>query len=457
MHQIESDILLQKQKGFFESGKTRNISFRLDVLTNLYKMIESNESKILDALKKDLNKSTTEAYTSEIGYVLKEIQIAIKQLKKWSKPQRVKTALINQPGSSFIHHIPYGTVLVISPWNYPFGLLFTPIVGALAAGNCVIAKPSEIAVNTSHLIYSMIKDNFHEEYFAVVEGDAEVTQSLINDKIDYIFFTGSTNVGKKIMKSASIFLLPVTLELGGKNPCIVDKEVNLEVSARRIVWGKFFNAGQTCVAPDYLVLHKDLKDSFLPILKSTIDEFYPDRDNFSHIINTKHFDRISALMVEGKIISGGIKDKENLYISPTVITDIDWNSKIIQEEVFGPLLPVIFYDNLDDVLFNCSKKSKPLCIYFFSDDKLQQEKVINQSISGSVCINGTIHTIMSHELPFGGVGASGMGNYHGKASFDTFSQKKSVMKKSFLFDQKFAYPPYKTTLNLLKKALKILN
>jgi aldehyde dehydrogenase (NAD+) len=460
MLQEQLNLFQEKQCEFFHSGKTNDIGFRIDTLKKLYQVIENNESKISDALKKDLNKNVTESYTSEIGYILNEIKLCVKHLKKWSKPETLRNALINQPGRSYILSKPFGTVLIISPWNYPFGLLFTPMAGAIAAGNCIIAKPSEIAENSSKLIKSLISDNFPEDYITVFEGGAEITQSLINDNVNYIFFTGSTNVGKQIMKSASENLIPVTLELGGKNPCIVDKDVNIDVAARRIVWGKFFNAGQTCVAPDYLLLHNNIRNQFLDSLNTTIREFYGEiessENDFSHIINEKHFNRISNLMNEGKILIGGFKDKDRLYISPTVITGINYESEIMQEEVFGPVLPVLFYDNLDEELIRIRKSSKPLCLYFFSNNKDNHKKIINRTYSGSVCINGTIHSIIPHNMPFGGVGNSGMGNYHGRSSFDTFSQKRAIMKKSFMLDQKLIYPPYKTSLNILKKALKIL-
>jgi acyl-CoA reductase-like NAD-dependent aldehyde dehydrogenase len=460
MNQNEINILLLKQKSFFNSEKTKDISFRIENLRKLYKLIEKNETLIMDALYQDLHKSQTEAYTSEILFVLKEIEFIIKHLKKWNKPQKVRTSLINFPGKNFIQYEPYGITLIIGPWNYPFGLVFSPLAGALAAGNCAIIKPSEISKNTSKVICNLINENFPDEYLFAIEGDATVSQALINEHTDYIFFTGSTNVGKKIMKSAADHLIPVTLELGGKNPCIVDSDINLDVTARRIIWGKFFNAGQTCIAPDYLLVHREIKDKFLEKLKSTLEEFYPkileDNQDYTHIINQEHFIRLSSLLNEGKIVAGGEKNQLKLFISPTIITDIDYNSKIMDEEIFGPILPVLTYDNLENEIYRLKSMSKPLSLYFFSNDKNKQERIIVGTSSGSVCINGTIHTIMNNRLPFGGVGLSGMGNYHGRASFETFSHKKSVLKKSFWLDLKAMYPPYKTKLDILKKIVKWL-
>lgn len=447
-----------KQKEFFNTGKTKDIAFRIENLKKLSLLLQENEDEILSVLKKDLNKSHIEAYSSEIGYIRQEIEIALKNLKKWNRKKKVKTSLINLPGKSYYVCEPYGSVLVISPWNYPFGLLFTPIVGAIAAGNCIIAKPSEISTDSSKLIYDLISKNYPEEYFSVIEGGAEVTQSIINENIDFIFFTGSTAVGKEIFKSASVHLIPVTLELGGKNPCIVDKHIDIEIAAKRLLWGKFFNAGQTCVAPDYLLLNKNIQEEFLSKLVEFTNKFYGDFDeiqeNFTKIISQKHFDRVFGYLNEGKIIVGGKCDKNTLLIEPTIITNLNYQSKIMQEEVFGPILPVIIYEDINEVIDNLNKLSKPLCVYLFTKDKEIQRKIIENTVSGTVCINGTIHSIISHNLPFGGVAESGIGRYHGITSFETFSYKKSILKKKFWWDWAVMYPPYKTSLNLFKKVAK---
>lgn len=457
MEQNDLNILLQKQKDFFNTEKTKDVNFRIEMLKILYDVIEKNESRIIEALYLDLHKSETEAYTSEIAYVLKEIDLAVAKLKRWSKPKKVGTSLINFPGKSYYFYEPYGIALIIGPWNYPFALITTPLIGAISAGNCAILKPSENSGHTARLLSDLINSNFPAHYISVVEGDASVTQSLISEKIDYIFFTGSTDVGKKIMKSAAEHLIPVTLELGGKNPCIVDSDIDFEVTVRRILWGKFFNAGQTCIAPDYLLVHKDIKDVFLKKMVETLKDFYPeiskDSKDYTHIINENHFNRLCGLMSEGNVLIGGEKDTNSLFIAPTLLTDLDRNSKIMQEEIFGPILPIFFYENLEHEIQNLKKLPKPLALYFFSKDKPKQDKVISDSSSGSVCVNGTIHTIMSKKLHFGGVGHSGMGAYHGLASFETFSHKKPVLRKSFWLDFKAMYPPYKTKLSILKQIL----
>lgn len=460
MQQSDINGLLQRQKEFFFSGMTKDIDFRIDNLRKIYSVLTNNENRILEALFEDMHKSKTEAYTSEIAYILKETELFIKKLRKWSKDKPVKTSLVNHPGRSFVRYEPYGIALIIGPWNYPFNLVFSPLLGSIAAGNCSIVKPSEVSENSSKLISELINDNFPPEYLVAVEGDSSATQALINENIDYVFFTGSPNVGKIIMKSAAEHLIPVTLELGGKNPCIVDTDIDMDVTARRIAWGKFFNAGQTCIAPDYLLVHKKIKNNFLDKFKQTIDEFYPDKSSknidYTHIISRKHFDRLNALLDEGNIFYGGQTDIEELFISPTLITDIDYNSKIMQEEIFGPLLPVLFYDDLDLEIERLKRMHKPLSIYFFSRDKQKQNKIISETSSGSVCINGTIHVIVNKEVQFGGVGQSGMGAYHGKASFETFSHKKPVLKKSFIMDLKASYPPYKTKFDVLKKIAKFI-
>ena len=460
MESKKINIILNKQKDFYNTGKTRDLSFRLDILKKLYEIIEVHESEIMTALYKDLKKGETESFTSEIVYVEREIQYIIKYLHKWNRLQKVSTPLINKPGKSYIQHDPYGIALIISPWNYPFGLLFTPLVGAIAAGNCIIAKPSEIAEHTSHLVAWLIQKNFPEEYMAVVQGGPQLTQKLINKNIDYIFFTGSSRVGKLIMQQAGKYLIPVTLELGGKNPCIVDYDIDIEVVVRRIVWGKFFNAGQTCIAPDYLLVHSKIKDIFLERLIATINEFYngniKENTDYTHIINKKHFTRLSDLLKGVNIVTGGEKDSDELFISPTVVIEPKHDSLLMQEEIFGPILPVLFYDQLNTEIMKLQKRPKPLILYFFSRDKKKQNTVLMHTSSGSVCLNSIIHSLMSHTLPFGGIGKSGMGQYHGKTSFTTFSHKKSVLKKFFFADMSLFYPPYKGSLKMIKKVFKLL-
>lgn len=459
MNEKDIELLYNRQKEYFNSGITRNVNFRIEQLKRLYNIIDHNTEEIIHSLGLDLNKGRTESFTSEILYVQTEIRGLIKKIRKWSRSVKVRTPLVNKPGKSYYRHEPYGSVLIISPWNYPFGLIFSPLVGAVASGNCVIAKPSELTPNTSKCINKIISENFEEKYIKIAEGDARLTQSLIRKETGYIFFTGGTSIGKIIMESASKYLIPVTLELGGKNPCIVDENINLNTAARRIVWGKFFNAGQTCIAPDYLMVHRNIKDSFLSALLNTIKEFYETDDpvrDFTRIINRKHYERLCSIMKEGNIIKGGITKDDALYISPTIMNNIDFDSVIMQEEIFGPVLPVLVYEDLDSILNRITERDKPLVTYLFSRDKKKHQMVIDRSRSGSVCINGTIHLFLSNELPFGGVGASGMGRYHGFWSFDTFAYKKAVLKKVFWGDMKAFYPPYRIPLKVLKRILKFL-
>lgn len=459
MNQQQFQKITDEQTLFFCTGATKEISFRVKQLKILKKAIESKEDEILKALNLDLRKSETEAYVSEVASVLKEINFALKNIKKWKKPKKARTPFILFPASSYIYQEPYGRVLIIGPWNYPFELLFMPLIGSITAGNCSVVKPSEMAPNCSRVIANIIKKNFDQSYIAVAEGGAEETQALLEQKFDYIFFTGGTRVGKIIMESAAKHLTPITLELGGKCPCIVDEEIDTETTARRIAWGKFFNAGQTCVAPDYLLVHKSIKNELLKNIQTVIKQFYgenPSKSNdYGRIINERHFSRLSELLNEGNIIAGGNVNKNDLYIAPTVIDNISWNSKIMEDEIFGPILPVIEYENIDEIISIFYKKPKPLALYFFSKDKYKQEKILSQTSSGGVSINDVMAHIQNINLPFGGVGDSGIGAYHGKASFDTFSRNKSVVKRSF-FENKMKYPPYKTPLKYLKKVMRII-
>jgi acyl-CoA reductase-like NAD-dependent aldehyde dehydrogenase len=449
-----------RQRDFFFNRGPKELAFRVQQLKTLKKAIEEHEQQILDALKRDLNKPKTEAYVSEIAPVIKEIDYALKNLGSWVKPKKVRTPFLLFPGSSHIYSEPYGSVLIIAPWNYPFQLAMVPLVGAMAAGNCAVLKPSELAPQTSRMIAELMTKYFEPSYIAVVEGGVETTQRLLSQKFDHLFFTGGTAVGKTVMEAAAGHLTPVTLELGGKNPCIVDSEVDIVKTSRRIVWGKFFNAGQTCLAPDYLAVHTSIKKPLLNALKTTIEAFYggdpSTSPDYARIINQKHFTRLSALLKEGEMIIGGKTNPESLYIAPTVIDKISWNSKIMEDEIFGPILPVIEYEELGDVISHLRTRAKPLVLYFFSNDGRKQETILRDLSSGGVSINDTLGHFENIRLPFGGVGESGMGAYHGKASFETFSHKRSVFKRSFLADPGMKYPPYKTPLKYLKKVLRIL-
>ena len=447
--------IVSKQRYFFEQGTTRSTNFRRQQLQLLRQLITENETLILKALQADLQKPHLESYGAEIGLVLEEIKYTLKHLASWAKPQNPPTPLSLFPARSQIIHQPLGVVLIISPWNYPFQLLIAPLVGAIAAGNCTILKPSEIAPHTSGLIGTLIPQYFDAQYIAVVEGDKSATQALLDQKFDHIFFTGSTAIGKIIMQKAAETLTPVTLELGGKSPCIVDKETHLDYTAKRITWGKFLNAGQTCVAPDYLLVHRDIKQELLTKIQSYLREFYGENpatsNDYPRIINDFHWQRLMGLMGVGKIVTGGQGNQSDRYIAPTMIDQVTWDDPIMQEEIFGPILPVLEYENLEEAIAQVNANPHPLALYFFSNNPKHQQQIINQTMSGGVCLNDTIMHLASPELPFGGVGTSGIGSYHGKASFTTFSHAKSVLNRSFLLDIDFRYAPYtETKMKLLK-------
>lgn len=423
-------------------------------------IILASQSDIYSALEKDLGKCQIESYMTEVGITINEIDFMIKNIKRLSKYKRVKTPFIFLGGSSFIVPEPYGTVLIIGPWNYPFQLVMLPLAGAIAAGNCAVVKPSELSPNVSNVITQIINENFEKEYIVSVEGGVETSEQLLSQKFDYIFYTGSTNVGRIVMEAAAKNLTPVTLELGGKSPCIVDKETNLDNAAKRIMWGKLINCGQTCVAPDYLFVHKEIKDELIKRIISSIHELYGsdpiNSEQYSKIINERHFNRLVALINNQNIIYGGQHNIEELKISPTIIYPVSTDSKIMQDEIFGPILPIMEYEDLNEVIEFINDRPKPLALYFFSNNKSNVKKVISSTSSGGVCINDTINHITNAYLPFGGVGDSGIGNYHGVATFDTFSHKKSILKNQIAFDFKLKYPPYKVSVNLMKKVFKYL-
>ncbi|HCL4453649.1 TPA: aldehyde dehydrogenase [Clostridium botulinum] len=450
--------ILEKQKSFFDKGYTKDINFRIEALKKLKRNIKINENNIFKALKIDLNKSEFETFITEIGIVYDEINGAIKNIKKWSKPKKVKTPITNFLASSYIYNEPYGVALIMSPWNYPFQLIMAPLVGAISAGNCVLLKPSELAIKTEKIIVKIIKDTFSDEYIGVITGGIEESTALLKEKFDYIFYTGGINVGKIVMRAAAEHLTPITLELGGKSPCIVDKDANIDLAARRIAWGKFLNAGQTCVAPDYLVVHRNIKEKLISSIKNYIVEFFGENtfesEDYPRIINERHFKRLEGYLKEGKIVSGGNTDINNLYIEPTIIEGINFENRIMEEEIFGPIFPVIEFEDIDKVIDIVKNNPKPLALYYFSENKEKQEFIIKNISFGGGCINDTIMHLSTSTLPFGGVGSSGIGGYHGRASFDTFSHKKSILKKSNLIDVKIRYAPFKGKINLAKRLFK---
>ncbi len=455
--QSSTSDIVRKQHQFFHTNTTKDISFRIEQLKILRKAILDNDASIQRALKADLGKPEFETYATEVLVCIEEINYALKHIKSWTNPRKIPTPFTHFPASSKVYSEPLGVVLIIGPWNYPFQLAIAPLVGAIAAGNCAILKPSEIAANTSQLLADIIPKYFDPSFITVVEGGKEVTQQLLEEKFDHIFFTGGTKIGKIIMSAAAKHLTPVTLELGGKSPCIVDADTHLEYTARRIVWGKFMNAGQTCVAPDYLLVDKKIKQDLLERLKQCIQDFYgatPEiSPDYARIISQNHFNRLCAFLEDGDIIIGGDTNPTSRYIAPTVIDQVDWGDKIMQEEIFGPILPVLEYTDLSEAIAQVNAKPKPLALYVFSNNKQHQDRVLRETTSGGACINDTIIHVASPHLPFGGVGDSGMGSSHGKATFDAFSHQRSVVNKSFLFDLKLRYAPYKDKLKLLKRLI----
>lgn len=454
-----SAALLKKQRAFFVTDQTKSVNFRLQQLKKLRKIIKANEEEITSALASDLGKHPLESYATEIGLVLREIRVTEKKLASWVKDKRVSTPFFLWPSTSKVSYEPLGNVLIIGPFNYPFQLLLMPLIGAIAAGNTAVIKPSELTPKTAQLIKRMIAATFNEEYLAVVEGGKEINQELLSESFDYIFFTGSKKVGKIVLQQAAAHLTPVTLELGGKSPAFVTKNSDLKLAAKRIIYGKMINAGQTCVAPDYVLVDATKQTDFIKECVKVIEKFYgkspQNSDDYARIVNSRHFQRLADLLEKSttEIIHGGHKKASNLYIEPTLLK-ANWQSATMTDEIFGPLLPIISYCDLSQVLEIVKKQSKPLATYIFSTDKKEQKEILTKISSGGVSINHTIFQLASDKLPFGGVGQSGMGNYHGKASFLTFSHQKSVLTAKRI-DTPFIFPPYqKSHLKWLRKILK---
>jgi aldehyde dehydrogenase (NAD+) len=448
-HQLTANsvqVIISKQREFFSTNQTKSIEFRLEQLKSLKRAILNYQEAILAAVASDLGRPKFEAYIEIVS--LAEVNLAIKNLKKWAKPKRVATGIEQFPSSAWIEPEPLGVVLIIGPWNYPLQLMISPLVGAIASGNCAILKPSEHAPQTSKVVSELIQATFSPDYIAVCPGDVEVCKQLLAEKFDHIFYTGGTNVGREIMKAAANNLTPVTLELGGKSPCIVDFQVDLEVAAKRIAWGKFINAGQTCIAPDYILVDRQVKDELLVLLQKYIRQFYGENpansSDYGRIINEYHFKRLTTLLDNGHVVCGGNVDAEERYIAPTLLDQVQWSDPVMQEEIFGPILPIIDYENLEQAINWVNQKSKPLALYFFSKNIAKQQLVLHSTSSGGVCLNDVVMQTAVTDLPFGGVGESGMGSYHSKASFDTFSHYKSILKKSFWLDLGWRYAPYKT-------------
>ena len=457
---MKKDIvsIVKNCKDFFNTNTTKDYNFRLAQLKKLQNALNSNEKELLNALYADLHKTNFEAYFSELAIVKDELDFAIKHIKKWMRTQRVPTPIAHFKSVSTILYEPFGTVLIMSPWNYPLNLTLAPLIGAIAAGNCSIVKPSNYSPAVSAALDKIISENFPPEYISVILGGREENGALLEQRFDYIFFTGGTEVGKLVMQSAAKYITPVTLELGGKSPCIVEKSANLKIAARRLAFGKYLNAGQTCVAPDYLLIEKEIKEPFIEELRNVLKEFFPTETylqmHFPHIVNEKHFTRLMNLIEGEKIITGGNGNKEQKFIEPTILDNINFESKIMQEEIFGPILPVITFDSLDTIIAQIKMREKPLALYIFTKNKQVEKKILTEISFGGGCINDTIVHLATNYLPFGGVGYSGVGKYHGFESFKTFSNTKSILKKSVFPDIGVRYHPYsEKKLNLIKKLM----
>ena len=446
------------QKEYFQSGATLPLEFRLAQLRSLYRGIKRFEPQILEALRSDLGKSAAESYMSEIGMCLTEIRHTARHLREWSRPRRVPTPLMHFPGSSRSVREPRGGCLIIAPWNYPFLLSVEPLMGAIAAGNCAVLKPSAYAPATSRLLREMAGELFDPEYVAVVEGGREENQVLLEQQFDNIFFTGSTAVGRKVMAAAAQNLTPVVLELGGKSPCIVDETADLPVAAARIIWGKCLNSGQTCVAPDYVLVARSRKDALIREMQKAICRFYGEdpceNSAYPRIVNERHFDRLAAMLPEDPAVGGRV-DRESLKIEPTLIeTTLNDQSPLMTEEIFGPLLPIVPYDNIHEALGYILSRPRPLALYLFSRNRKLQRRVVETIPFGGGCINDTISHITTPYLPFGGTGDSGMGAYHGRCGYETFTHAKSILSKPFRPDLPVRYPPLTGKLDLLHKILR---
>lgn len=453
------NIAFDDKKELFNKGVTRNYDFRIKQLNKLRNAIQKYEESIIYALKSDLSKPDFEAYTAEIGILYQEINITIKNLKKWMSPMRVPTPIFMQPGNSYIYPEPKGIVLIISPWNYPFQLAISPLIGAIAAGNCVLLKPSHKSSSVEKIISKIIKETFDNNYISVLEGPgSQVIDPILETyRFDHIFFTGSVAIGQRIMQLAAKNLTPVTLELGGKSPSIIHMDADIDLAARKITWAKFFNSGQTCVAPDYLLVHESIKNNLIESIKKYIKIYYGDnkKNNIGRIINEERFDKLIIYLEKGNILEGGIYDKSERYIAPTIIDNIGLDDEIMNEEIFGPILPIIDYKDISEAFEIVNKNPYPLALYLFTKDKSIERYIIENIQFGGGCINDAISHLINPNLPFGGVGYSGMGRYHSKYTFDEFSHEKSIFKVKGKVELDLKFPPYNDRkLNLARRFLK---
>lgn len=450
---------LQHLHTYFYSGKTLNFNHRMACLQQFQKLLDNHKDEMIAALHADFNKPAFETLVTEISMLQKELTYFKNNLKSWMHPKRVFPSILNFPSKETVAYQPYGVVLVISPWNYPLLLALQPVMAALAAGNCVVLKPSELSPNTSALLSTLIAEYFSDEYIQVIEGGVEETTELLNHKFDKIFFTGSTSVGKIVHQAAAKNLTPVVLELGGKSPCIVTPSTNIPLAAKRIAFGKFVNAGQTCIAPDFIFIHPKVQKQFIAEMKKVLETFYGDEPEaspyFARIINEQHYHRIKQYVLKGNVLIGGQTNSKKRYIAPTLIKIDDWNDEVMQHEIFGPVLPIVNYNDINEIIAYNHENDKPLAFYVFGDDRAEIETLLKRCQYGGACVNDCLSHIINNKLPFGGIGTSGFGNYHGKYSFKTFSQAKAVVYRKTWYDNKLKYPPYTNNkLNLLKKLFK---
>jgi aldehyde dehydrogenase (NAD+) len=447
---------LENLRQYFDTGITRTWSFRIDQLKKLRQAILKHENDLYNALYTDLKKSKEETWVTETGMVLAELSVAIRNLKQWMQPESVGTNLLNLPSSSKVVREPLGVVLIIGPWNYPFQLLINPIIGAIAAGNCVVVKPSEFAPSTGAVIKAIIEETFLPEYVLCVEGEGQqvVPALMRNFRFDHVFYTGSTAVGKLIYQMAAEKLTPVTLELGGKSPCVVEADANINVAARRITMTKFSNAGQMCVAPDYILVHESKKQALIAAMKTCLQQFFGEKPeesyNYGKIINEKQFDRVHSYIKQGKLVHGGRSDRKQLFIEPSILTDVSLDAAVMKEEIFGPVLPVLSFSTMEEAKAIVDKNPNPLSFYVYTSSKQKERDWLNSVPSGGACVNNSSWHLTNHHLPFGGRGFSGTGNYHGRYSFEAFSHRKAVMKTPTWFDPNIKYPPFKGKLKLFK-------
>ncbi len=457
---MEFNSAIELQRAFFRTGATRPLEFRRTQLQAFADAIGRHEQALFDALHADLRKSPHQAYTTEIGVVLAEVQHARRHLPAWMKAQRRRTPLLSWPSRGWVQPEPRGVALIIGPWNYPFQLLLSPLVGAIAAGNCALLKPSEFAPHTADAIAQLIGETFPSEFLAVVQGEREAGEALLRENFDAIFFTGSIPVGRAVMAAAAKHLTPVTLELGGKCPCLVCADAPVDVAARRIAWGKFMNAGQTCVAPDFVLADRRIRDPLVSAMKRAVGDFYGDNPqhspDYGRIVNRRHFDRLTGYLAASQIAHGGQRDADDLYLAPTILTGVSWDSPVMQEEIFGPVLPVLEFDDLTTALAQLRDRPTPLALYLFTRDRAIHHRVLAGTRSGGVCLNDTVSQMLGTGLPFGGLGESGFGTYHGRASFDCFTHYRSVLSRPMAYDLTLRYPPPRATLKTLKRMFRFL-